>query len=498
MSMIHSQVDRRSFVKAAMAGGSLALLSPLSQQALAQKNANVKRLIVWYVPEGCAPQAFWPKANPGRLKIDAGASIDKRSLLIRSDSIRSYADDKTATYCLQPLSKHESDISIYSGFKTDMESQTGPNPHANAISTALTGGTPQKGSFDQIMAQKLKGNSPNDSIYFPVYGHHVRDRGAADEFMSPVRDINGKTIGNPTWNPVTVYNDLFPNGIPNAGSGKNKAGYGISQAKLELLKSAAAELEVVRCIGGEAARGRLESLLSSFESLERRTQRIIDADSKNTPSHNVSVALNNNWLNTAGTRSDASKYWNNPQNFEKLVDIAIDTTVAAFALDRTRVSTLQFSATGGNAGPAKSTHYNSLKIPGIEAGQLQDHLLTHDITDSKKRNQARIFKWYYSKMAYLIEQLKNTPDGVNGGSLFDSTLIVAASDFGMMNHRNWDLPYLVAGGLNGAHKTGFYRDAYRTGQKKFRDSADFFLGLAQMFDPKIKSFGLSKTAYDFT
>ncbi len=58
------------------------------------------------------------------------------------------------------------------------------------------------------------------------------------------------------------------------------------------------------------------------------------------------VNLPDGWDNT----NNQNKYWQKSDNFAALVKIQIDTTVAALALNRTKVSLLQFSGTGTDLG----------------------------------------------------------------------------------------------------------------------------------------------------
>ncbi|MEL7371252.1 MAG: hypothetical protein AAFN74_20185, partial [Myxococcota bacterium] len=57
----------------AMVGGP-SLLSLMARQALAQ-NSGIKRLAIFYFPEGCAQQAFWPGSGPGPLNINMNARV---------------------------------------------------------------------------------------------------------------------------------------------------------------------------------------------------------------------------------------------------------------------------------------------------------------------------------------------------------------------------------------------------------------------------------------
>lgn len=485
-------ISRRALLKASgVAAGAGTISASMIERALAA-DTNFKRVIFWYTPEGCAQQAFWPK-DTGQLFINPNASIDGKNVLSRGDSIRGYINDSMASYCLQPLKRHESDISLYSGFQNRGASAS--DAHKQVIQNALTGGKINEGSIDQILGKALQGSAPLQSIYTSVYGHHVHNRGSDDDYLSPVRKIGGGTTGSANWNPMDTYKYIFGNdGIPApSGNGGGAIPYGERQSTVQILNAMEARLEQIKCVGGEAARNKYEVLLASFQKLEKETQALINADEEAAMSNGADVRFDipNGWLDTNGSRTDGSKYWNKEENFGKMVDIAIDTTVAALALDRTRSSMIQFSASGTDIGPAGHDHYKTLGIQGLEGGDINDHYLGHDPDPTRRRNQARIFRWYYSKLSQLIDKLKAIPDG--DGTLFDSTLIVTASEFSMYNHRANDMPYIVAGGLGGLVRTGQYLDA-RDGNN-FRHSAEFFHGVARALDANLDHFGESTRPY---
>ncbi|WP_053980947.1 DUF1552 domain-containing protein [Marinagarivorans algicola] len=486
-----NSLSRRDLIKqtAAVAGAGT-LSASMVERALAA-DTNFKRVIVWYVPEGCAQQAFWPR-NTGNLVINEAASINGKNPQSKGSSIRGYVDANQATYCLQPLKKHEADISLYSGFKNN--GADADDPHKQVVNSALTGSKTNEGSIDQILGKKLQGSSPVPSIYSAIWGHHVHNRGANDDYLSPVRKVGGGTTGSSNWNPMETYKFVFGNdGIPAPSGGSGAIPYGERQTTVQILKAMEARLEAIKCVGGAQAHSKYETLLASYTKLEKETSALLLADEEAAKNNgpDVRFPIPNNWLNTNGTRTDLSKYWNKPENFEKLMDIAIQTTVASFALDRTRVSMMQFSGSGTDKGPVARDHYRKIGVPGLEAGDVNDHYLGHDPDPKRRRNQARIFRWYYSKLSQLIDQLKAVPDG--SGTLFDSTLIVTASEFSMYNHRSNDMPYMICGNGGGAFKTGQYLDARSGGS--FRNSADFFYGVTEGLGANLNHFGTSTNAY---
>ncbi|MEL6186980.1 MAG: DUF1552 domain-containing protein, partial [Myxococcota bacterium] len=257
-------------------------------------------------------------------------------------------------------------------------------------------------------------------------------------------------------------------------------------SRLAVMGAVRARLNAVRCAGGQDAQLRMESYLSSIERIEAETRALIDQGNTR-PAVQLPLSVPSSWSNING----ADRYWHNPDNFGPLLRIQLDTTVAALALDQTRVSFMQFSATGDSKG-IDGSHYRRVGIQGLEAGGVNDHNMGHNPDGSRRRNQARVFRWYYAQLAYLIEQLKSVPDG-QGGTLFDSTLIVGCSEWSMYNHRTVDMPNLIAGNPGGAFRMGRYLDARRNGNQ--RHQADFFLTLARGLGANLPRFGDSTGVY---
>ena len=477
-----TQLNRRRLLKAsfgAMVAGP-SLLSMMSRQALAQ-TTPAKRLIIFYFPEGAAQQAFWPGSGPGPLNINMNARVGGgQTPESRNQSIFNYRSSQMGTYCLQPLKPYEAEMSIISGFK--VEAETASDPHFQVIKSCLTGDRPAEGSFDQVMGPLLQGDAPMSSIFSSLYGEHVRV-GVGANYASPFRSVGGGTA-RASWNPVTTYNQVFPNGVDGGvPSGPDHR----LQSRLAVMGAVRSRLNAVRCLGGTDAQTRMESYLASIERIENETQILIDQGNE-VPAVQLPLTVPPDWVNIRNN----NKYWHNPRNFGPLMKIQLDTTVAALALNRTRVSFMQFSATGDSKG-IDGSHYQHVGIQGLEAGGVNDHNMGHNHDGARRRNQARIFRWYYSQLAYLIDELKRIPDG-QGQTLFDSTLIVCASEWSMYNHRTVDMPYIVVGSPGGAFQTGQYFDARQNG--RHRHHADFFLTIARGLGVNMNRFGASSGVFN--
>lgn len=473
-------VTRRTLLRqSTLTGASLIASQAFVSRALGQTSCSnkPKRLLIWYWPEGAAQQAFWPGSGPGALDINMGATVGfggGATPASRGDSISQYRSSEMGTYCLQPLKAHEKDITLISGFRNDGPGHS--DPHQTVVQSALTGGNPNGNSLDQHLGPILQGSSPYSSIISSCYGEHTR-QGISTAYTCPIR-INGGAA-NLSWNPVTTYKQIFPDGINSTlTGGPNHA----LESRANILSAVASRLEAVKCLGGIEAQLRMESYLESFEKIERTTESLLAEQSGGQPI-DVSVDMNSDWLNI----NNNNKYWHNKDNFVKMQQIQMDTAVAAFALDRTRVSFMQTSASGIWQG-ISGDHY---KTAGIRTeGAVQDHHLGHENNGDRRRDQARVFRWAYSQLDYLIRRLKEVPDS-DGGSLFDNTLILTASEFGMYNHRHNDLPYMLIGNPCGNLKKGVYLDAYRNGHRKHND---LLLGVCRLMGYE-GDFGNSDTPY---
>jgi hypothetical protein len=84
----------------------------------------------------------------------------------------------------------------------------------------------------------------------------------------------------------------------------------------------------------------------------------------------------------------------------------------------------------------------------------QHHAVSHHRNDPELiQKKAKIDVYQTQLLAYFLEKLHTAQDG--DGTLLDHSLILYGSGMGDGNlHRHFDLPCLLAGGLNGTIRTG--------------------------------------------
>ena len=125
-------------------------------------------------------------------------------------------------------------------------------------------------------------------------------------------------------------------------------------------------------------------------------------------------------------RDDSDKELNHPvpeidpdielvnDNTPKISRMQIDLLVNAMANDMTRVGTLQFMRSVGQA---------RMNWLGIKAGH---HSLSHEPDKNKEaaENLIKINEWFAGELAYLTKRLSEIPEPGADGSMLDHTLIV--------------------------------------------------------------------------
>ena len=124
-------------------------------------------------------------------------------------------------------------------------------------------------------------------------------------------------------------------------------------------------------------------------------------------------------------------------NIPRISRMQIDLMINSFVADFTRVATLQFTNSVGQA---------RMKWLNIEEGH---HGLSHepDDNDDAQDKLTRINKWYCEQLAYLVQSLADTPEPGGDGSLLDNTLIVWTNELGKGNsHTLNDIPFVLVGG----------------------------------------------------
>jgi hypothetical protein len=124
-------------------------------------------------------------------------------------------------------------------------------------------------------------------------------------------------------------------------------------------------------------------------------------------------------------------------NTPQISRMQIDLLVNALANDMTRVATLQYMRSVGQA---------QMHWLGIQEGH---HSLSHD-PDDNKDSYAKLQKinaWFAGEFTYLTKRLADTPEPMGEGSMLDHTLLVWTNELGKGNSHSLDnIPCVMVGG----------------------------------------------------
>jgi hypothetical protein len=161
-------------------------------------------------------------------------------------------------------------------------------------------------------------------------------------------------------------------------------------------------------------------------------------------------------------------------NTPKISRLQIDLLVNAMANDMTRIATLQYMRSVGQA---------RMNWLGIGEGH---HGLSHEPDKNAEAVEklTKINEWFAGELAYLTQRLAETPEPGADGSMLDHTLIVWLNELGKGNsHTLDDVPFVLVGGKGHDIKSG--RALHLDGTPHNR----LWLNVAQSMGHNITTFG---------
>ena len=278
-------------------------------------------------------------------------------------------------------------------------------------------------SLDQIYAKKFGQDTPIPSMQLSVenvdqaggctYGYSciytdTISWAAPEQPLPMVRD------------PRVVFDQLF----------------GVGATPQERADSLKADRSILDWINGQVAqlkrqlgpgdRQRLNEYVENIREIERRIQRVearnASGEQRAMPEAPIGV----------------------PDSFEEHVHILMDLIALAFASDSTRVFSFKLGRdASGRAYPESglTTGFHNASHHGEREERIMDF--------------AKINRYHVSMVPYLLERLKNTPDG--DATLLDNSLIIYGSPMGDSNiHNHKRVPLFVAGHAGGQLKGGLH------------------------------------------
>lgn len=349
-----------------------------------------QRLVIIFSPDGVIPENFWPDAEGADFAF-------KRSLA--------------------PLEAFKNRTLVLKGV-SDRVRGDGDN-HMRGIGCLLTGtelfpGNVQGGSdtpagwssgisIDQEIANYLQSKAATRTRFGSLeFGVMVPER--ADTWTRMCYSGPNKPVA-PIDDPYQMFNKLY-------GQLKDQESL---KSVLDDLKD---DLNRVRNQVGTQDR----QILDEHTTLVRQMEQEILAARTSNVGHAVPVI-------EPGVRKQND-------NIPKISKLQIDLMVSSFLADTTRVATLQYT---NSVGQARFTWL------GINEGQ---HDLSHepDTNAEAVEKLTKINEWYCSQIAYLAKRLAETKEPDGSGSMLDNTLIVWTNELGKGNsHTLEDIPFVLVG-----------------------------------------------------
>jgi hypothetical protein len=398
--ILHDKVSRRHFLRRlGVSAAALPFLAGLPSLTGAPLPQRRQRLIIMFSPNGTLPSDFWPDQE--------GEGFELKPIL-------------------KPLEPFRDRVLMLNGIHNRIRGD-GDN-HMRGMSCLLTGtellpGNIQGGSdtpagwassisIDQEIKRFLQSREETRTRFGSLeFGVAVPDR--ADPWTRMSYAGANQPIA-PVDNPYDMFAKLY-------GQMKDK------ESLASVLDDVRDDLARVSARLSARDKALLEQHLTLVRELETELQ-TTDSDAAlqhPVPELDPSIELVND---------------NTPQ----ISRMQIDLLVNSLANDMTRVATLQYMRSVGQA---------RMRWLGIEEGH---HSLSHD-PDGNQASQEKLRKintWFCGELAYLVKRLAETPEPTGEGHMLDNTLILWTNELGKGNsHTLANLPCVIVGGAPGV-KTG--------------------------------------------
>ena len=319
-------------------------------------------------------------------------------------------------------------------------------------------------SLDQLYAARFCQDTPLPSIQLciePVdqlggcgYGYSCVYTDAIS-WASPTRPL--PMIRNPR----VVFDELF--GVYGSGATpeERRARRLDDRSILDWVLRSASRLQATL---GPSDRVRLGDYLQQVREVERRIQRVEAMNGSGEPRELPDAPI--------GV----------PDSFPEHVRLMCDLQLLAFRSDITRVVSFKLGRDNSNRVYPESGFTGPFHNTSHHSGR-EDRILEF----------ARINAYHVSQVAYLLEQLRSTPDG--DGTLLDNTMLLYGSPMGDSNqHNHKRVPFFVAGHACGVLSGGLHLKA-----PNGTPLANVMLALLHGLGlDDLPSFGDSSRAFDLT
>lgn len=420
--------SRRRFLKTlGLNAAALPFLTNLPSLGFAGQATRKKRFVVMFSPNGTVPKQFWPDKE--------GTDFDLKPIL-------------------KPLEPYRDQMLVLNGVCDKVRGDG--DSHMRGMACLLTGielfpGNIQGGShtpagwstgisLDQELKNVFQANPETRTRFGSLeFGVMVPDR--ADTWTRMCYAGPNKPVA-PIDNPYQMFEKLY-------GQMQDR------ESLTSILDDIQADLKKLHSVVSSEDRHLLDEQTTFVREMERQ----LKATPETETGHAVPEIAQ-------GVREDND-------NIPQISRMQIDLMVNSFVSDFSRVATLQYTNSVGQA---------RMRWLGIEEGH---HSLSHEGDDDKDAQDklTKINTWYAEELAYLVKRLAETPEPGGPGSLLDNTQIVWGNELGKGNSHTLDnIPFVLLGG-GSDFKTGRSLRFNKVPHHRL------LLSLAHSFGHDIKTFG---------
>jgi len=386
--------SRRRFLKSlGLKAAALPFLTNLPSLGFAGSSTRKKRLVVMFSPNGTVPWQFWPDQE--------GRDFELKQIL-------------------KPLEPYRDQMLVLKGVCDKVRGDG--DSHMRGMRCLLTGtelfpGNIQGGSHTPAgwstgisLDQELKNFLQKDpetrtrfgSLEFGIMVPDRADTWTRMSYVGPNRPVA------PIDNPYQMFEKLY-------GQVRDR------ESLVSVLDDVQSDLKSLRSVVSVEDRQLLDQHTSFVRSMEKELRETPERESE--AGHPVPEL-------EPGVREDND-------NMPQISRMQIDLMVNSFVADFSRIATLQYTNSVGQA---------RMRWLGIDDGH---HSLSHkgDDEETAQEKLTKINTWYCEQLAYLVKRLAETPEPGGPGSLLDNTQIVWGNELGKGNSHTLDnIPFVLLGG----------------------------------------------------
>lgn len=423
--------NRREFLRTLGIGAAaVPFVLNLPSLGFANQTRRKQRLVIMFSPDGVVPGAFWPDEEGDDFTLKESLSplepFQDRTLILHGvcDRVRGDGDDH-----MRGIGCLLTGIELFPG-----------NVQGGSATPA---GWPSGHSIDQEIKRYLQNQAATKTRFGSLeFGVMVPDR--ADVWTRMVYTGPNQPL-TPIDNPYQMFNKLY-------GKVKDR----------ESLKSILDGLEDDFGKIRSAVSAQDRRLLDEHATFVREMEKELKEAETQDVGHAVPEL-------EPGVKAEND-------NIPRISKMQIDLMINAFLGDFTRVATLQFTNSVGQA---------RMRWLGINEGQ---HDLSHkpDKDTDAQEKLTKINKWYCEQLVYLAKRLADTPEPGGPGSMLDNTQIVWTNELGKGNsHTQDNIPWVLVG-------NGLDFNMGRSLKYKRQPHNRLLLALAHGFGHHIEKFGNPK------